>query len=733
MCIKYKDIKNLIRPLMFALLITSVINAEVIYENESSKKLIDISSDFDIDSIKLTFNIPDVLSANGSYSITGISNNNIENGAPDIPIIEKLVRVKNNGKVSVKINSMKIEKLHGDYPKPYKLPPSQSGLKAPEIFDSSAFEYYENIDPVFLKSIEIVGDYRVARIAYSPVRYNDNGVYEIVTSVDVLITTSDEKSRSDFKRNEDIEDRRFAPFYKDVLNVNSEKLRRQTQNIVPTYCFIGDSETLDAVEDLINWKIQKGLNVIIANTGDIGSNSSSIDSWIESTYQSVNGLMFVLLVGDEDVVASNRMNCPYSNVQAPSDNPYGVIGSGYNPTVHVGRLTTAGKGISTHSYQAWKIVEYESNPEVGPWMENAETWGCSSPNGQPSASYWQNILEGAGMDCNVELEAYGAAKGMSLVGHFDEGLTTYAMKGHGNDQSWYSASIGQTQVSAMNNGMKQPWINNIACLNSRFQYSYYTCFAEAMMTTGSIGDAKGCIGMYSYTISSSGGSPTQGADGMLTAIYEGLFEEDMRHVGVASSYGTKSAGTSGDKKGSMLWGCPEMDIFFKYPLDSINVECVDPIPGAFEVKTDVSEALVSIVTQDFEPLASGYTNASGDVTLDLPNFNKPTFLTITARNCVPIIKEFDVTSLLGETGIKQLTSPKVSLRNNSIQINVGLKGKYDIKIVDLKGRTLLSKKQILNAGMNSISLKDLIKGNQTIIVNIETPENKTYSKALLRL
>ncbi len=724
--------KKKYNPILISLLFLFSIQANVLYKDIANKNLITIVSEQSIDSVRLLFNLPDIVYENGKYSVTGVSDANIENGAPDIPLIEGLVRIENIGEVNIEILSVTSKNITGPMPQAHQLPPSQSGLIAPEKYDLKAFEFIKNAKPVFLKSVEVIGDYRVARVAFSPVRYNSDGVFQIITTAEVLVTTSKNRSDSDLKRGGGRLDKKYAPFYEKILNVDQGEVKRQGDDIVPTYCFIGNSTTLDAVEELINWKIRKGLNVIIANTEDIGSSNSQIDDWIENTYQSVDGMMFVLLVGDEDVVASNSMNCPYSQVKAPSDNAYGVIGSGYNPTVHIGRLTTADKGIETHEYQAWKIVKYESEPEEGPWMVESETWGCSSPNGQPSASYWQSILEGAGINCNVELEAnIGVAKGMTLVGHFNEGLTTFAMKGHGNDQSWTSANIGQSQVSSMSNGMRQTWINNIACLNSRFEYSYYICFAEAMMTTGTIEDPKGCIGMYSFTISSSGGIPTQASDGMLTAIYRGLFEKDMRHVGVAASYGTMSSGTTGDKKGSMVWGCPEMDIFYKYPLDSISVECQKPTPGSFLVETDVEGALVSVVTQEYEALASGYTDATGNVTLDLPDFSAPTYLTVTARNCVPVLREYDATSLSDNLTVDNYANTKILLKSDNLVINVSQDAPYGIKILDLKGRTLLNKTYNLKRGNSKLSLKDMVNSNQTIIVEIKTPENKKICKTLL--
>lgn len=658
--------------------------------------------------IFLEFNLPNLevelapseeFGRGSSYSIKGFSTDMLEPGKPHVPIIEKLIKVSGTGSLDLEILKKNSKTVSNVNVVPYQLPPSSGGEYAPYAIDKSIYEKGGEYPSqcVLIKNVEVIGDFRFARVQFFPVSYDAcSNEVTITESVNFKIVVNNTQGRNELRRVSNNINKTFIPFYKDALNIDLDKVRSSARKSVPSYLFVGSTQTLEQVQDLINWKIRKGLNVTVANTSDIGSSVSQIDSYLEDFYNNAEGDLFVLLVGDEDVIASDKMQCQYSGVNCPSDNKYGVVGSGYTPSIHVGRITDGQIGLDAYKYQAWKIVEYESNPEEGEWMGKAMTWGCSSPNGQPTASYWKNQLEGAGLTCTMELEASGAKKAASLVEVFNSGLSTFSMKGHGNDQSWASAKIGignygYAAVSTMDIGGRMCWVNNIACLNSRFEYSSYVCFAEQMMATGSIGNAQGCIGMYSYTVSSSGGSPTSGSDGMLTALYDGLFNQDMKHIGVAASYGTQSSGTSGDKQSSMIWGCPEMDLFFQYPLDELNVVNDDPAPGSFEVSTGVEEALVSVVTIDYEPLASGYTDASGNVTLNLPDFSGQVYLTVTARNCKPVLKTYDGTAKINI--IKSNNSFKVE--HLSINRKTGLlnleftlpaKSKVEFSIYSLNGK-----------------------------------------------
>lgn len=726
--------KHFIKVVTLTTVLIGFLSAEIAFKALDRERAQILSSDSAGTSIRLTSGSIDRDriqmsddSKKFSYSLIDGSKDAQSPGAPDIPIIEKLVRVPNLGKVSIQIISQKSTPFESYEVGAYQLPLSHAGTRAPYAYNQELFSQEQfPQECVQLIAVERLGDIRIARIHYYPLRYYPEAKRsDLISEVIFTVKVSSQRGENEIPKAKKLQ-KKLRPFYKKVLNMGTPQVR--AQDAVPTYLIIGNSETIAQVDELIKWKTQKGLTVMVKDVSEIGTTTSQIDSYIEQVHSECEGLLFVLLCGDENIIPSFQMSCPYSKVKSPSDNAYGVIGSGYNPSIYVGRITNGREDMSAYAYQAWKIVEHESNPEEGAWMTKAMTWGCSQPNGDPTASHWQNQLQDAGMTCSKELESQGAKKAAQLVNSFNAGLTTFSMKGHGNDQSWASAKIGlgygNAAVETMEIGGRFCWVNNIACLNSRFQYSSYTCFAEQMMAIGSIGDAKGCLGMYSFTVSSSGGSPTTASDGMLSALYEGLFEDDMRHVGLAAAYGTMSSGTSGDKESSMIWGCPETDIYFQYPLNTFTEPTSAPVPGKpFTIETGVAGALVSLVTKSYEPLAAGYTDALGDITLNLPDYEAATILTMTARNCKPLIKEYKKTSTISHSpNLHKGAIYNCTLKQNEktalLQFVSSKEQDVTLHLVDQRGRTLMKKSVRTVQGKNLISQDlTLSSGMYLLLIN----------------
>ena len=313
--------------------------------------------------------------------------------------------------------------------------------------------------------MEILRDIRVAQVWFNPVRVNPvTGEVLIVKRARVQLTFTNETGMNELHRKYQGVTGSYIPFYKDVLNIGQNLLRNRNQQDVGCYLFLGTSQTLAAVEELINWKKRKGYDVNVAHVDTVGSSSSAIDSWIEDAYNNWdNPPEYLFIIGDEDDVP------PPSTGSYEADNKFGVIGSGNTPSIHVGRITVKDGDIDNLTYQAWKILKHEMEPYEGEWLTKGETWGCQSPNGEPTASKWAGILEDGGLTVNVELEAQGGAKGAELVGHFNEGLCTFGYKGHGYSASMSSAGLSVTTVQGnIDNGRMLTWINNIGCNCSNF-------------------------------------------------------------------------------------------------------------------------------------------------------------------------------------------------------------------------------------------------------------------------
>ena len=71
---------------------------------------------------------------------------------------------------------------------------------------------------------------------------------------------------------------------------------------IVSYIIIADQSFESTLAPFIEWKTQKGYHVIVGNTSEIGSSTSSIKNFIENLYENPSNSMsppsFVLFVGD---------------------------------------------------------------------------------------------------------------------------------------------------------------------------------------------------------------------------------------------------------------------------------------------------------------------------------------------------------------------------------------------------------------------------------------------------
>ncbi|MHA1562519.1 MAG: C25 family cysteine peptidase [Promethearchaeota archaeon] len=161
------------------------------------------------------------------------------------------------------------------------------------------------------------------------------------------------------------------------------------------YLIITDEDMVETLEPLAEWKSQKGLRTIIMSVDDISKDFSGVDIQ-EKIKNCINDLYiynqttWVLLAGDFDTVPTREAYSPeyyladgdtvscdyyYSDLDHDWDsNDDGLWGSDaddkdYIAEVYVGRLSTS---IDTEMEKlVQNIIEYETDPDVGPWMTSA--------------------------------------------------------------------------------------------------------------------------------------------------------------------------------------------------------------------------------------------------------------------------------------------------------------------------------------------------------------------------
>jgi len=139
------------------------------------------------------------------------------------------------------------------------------------------------------------------------------------------------------------------------------------------------------LENLTKWKTQKGIISKIEVINDINQEYSgaSLTEKIKNciiSYHNDNNTQWVLLAGDYNHVPTQYILCndgyPYDGDYVCCDSYYGDIDNDwssndfdFNAEVYVGRLTANNQLEMQNLVE--RILDYEKNPPIGPWMSHA--------------------------------------------------------------------------------------------------------------------------------------------------------------------------------------------------------------------------------------------------------------------------------------------------------------------------------------------------------------------------
>lgn len=620
-----------------------------------------------------------------------------EVGTPDVPCIRKMVQIPNTGNISVEIIDSQSSVLGNYNVLPMQPFPDRNGNSSPLKVNEDVYgmsSAYPS-SPVVIESISILRDVRVAWVRFNPVSVNPvTGETSITTNVTVRLVSGTSQGENELYRASSGMTRSYVPIYKDVLGL------QLTDAIIDgSYLVIGPQAAVDIAADLIQWKREKGYEVHVATTETIGTTSAAIDAYIEEAFNTwVNPPEYCLLLGNEASVPVYWVGA------TAADNQYGVIGSGVDPSIHIGRLCS---DTGSLAYSAWKVWAYETDPYEPPssWFQYAVSIGSTDFQDPWMSSRYRDIMANDGnMDVSLYCDnsTYGGTPPSIAVlsADFNSGTSLVSYIGHGSITQWVTTGFSNSNVAALTNGRRLPWISSIACNNSEFGGGTI-CFGEAWLNSGSVSDPKGAIGFMGASVS----SPVGPTDSLALYQFKGYFQEEMYHMGAAFDYGKIKAyeytGSTSNSNMHLIFGEPEHDIFTTTgPLVHLSANYPDQIAaGNFTVNvytaTDaaVEGAMVGLC-QGEVTLGSGFTDASGSVTIlvsDVPT-GDPATVTVTAHNLYPLQESVAAWQTgIGEQSSSTISSLSLNLNSPvtgaaSVKFTVSASGQTTLCVFDMSGR-----------------------------------------------
>jgi hypothetical protein len=422
-------------------------------------------------------------------------------GFPEIPMVRQALIIPDRGDVVVTVMAVETRDIPCEKVVPSKgsLPRTVDPATVPYTFN----EFYQqdrwfpevvmaNDDPFILR------DVRGTVVQINAVRFNPaEKILRVVTRIVLDVRTQGDGGINTFNRRDPIiyVDREFQSIYSDLF-INYDETDYVPIPEPGRMFIITDPLYTDAIDEFYQWKLQKGVPIELHTLDETGYTANQIKSFIQSAYDSPEGLTYIVLVGDiEDVptllgVVEGADSDPCYTKLAGNDN---------YPDALISRISAITPPAV--EYQAYKFIRYEKLPDTGgagAWYHKGTGIGGDDTGGTGLAD-WERVelLRQVLLGYNyteIDQIYHASATVAQVTTAINGGRSLLNYIGHGATTYWGTTGFSNTNVYALSNGWKQPLIIDVACVNGDF--SFGECFAEAWLRAGSMTDPKGAIGMY---------------------------------------------------------------------------------------------------------------------------------------------------------------------------------------------------------------------------------------------
>ena len=603
-------------------------------------------------------------------------------GQPELPEIHRLIEIPSDANPVININSSEvIEIFLDDYNISSSIFPTQAPISKSQSIESINFQMNESIyqknkyildgETVAIEDEGMLRAVRVGNLIVKPVNYNPiNNSLIIHKNLDFDINFEG----ADITKTQTLKNKYYSPYFEPIYNqlANYQPLNRDDLITYPvTYVIISDASFSSALGDFIDWKTQKGYNVIVGYTNSIGASSSSIENFLKDLYNNpadgVSPPSFVLLAGDVSQVPAS-----YSSGGHVSDLNYASYTGDFMPEVFHGRFSA--NSASQLTAQVNKTIQYERYEMPDPSFLGevvmisgvdgsfASQWG----NGQINYGTEYYFNSDHGIYSNTYLYPASGSAASQIRSDISQGAGYVNYTAHGYEQGWADPSFTNSDVNNLTNNGKYPLMVGNCCLTNAFDTG--ECFGEALLRAqnkGAIGYIGGSDvtywdedywwGVGSGNITTYPSYNQTGAGAYDVTFHEG--NEDMWAVVnsalmLGGNLAVQEAGASlsdyyweiyhlmGDPSLSTYYGVPNENNVSHLPFLQVGV-------SSFTISADPHSYVA--VYKDGVLHGAGLVSESGSIDLEIdPIYSGgPAQITVTAQNKQPYIQSVEVGSADG--------------------------------------------------------------------------------------
>lgn len=490
------------------------------------------------------FYTTNVKTPNGKQAIVSVDRmaSMLEAGAPDLPMFPIPAIIGDRAEMNVNIvkseyvdyENIEIAPSKGNFSR--EINPEDVPYTYGEMYSQNAFYPAEQ---AYLEAPYILRDFRGQNIMVKPFAYNPVTktlrVYTKMTIAMTKVSDNGENQKLTRKSNTIKADREILGMYKRHF-INFEGTSKYTfVEDAGTMVVITADEFAEAMQPLVDWKNISGRPCSLVRLSEIGGNNeTSIKQCITNLYENDN-LEFILLVGDHGTLTAHSMS------GGRSDNWFAMLdGSDYYCEAFVGRFSC--QTVADAENQVAKVLYYERDMPAGlDWVNHGMGIGANEGSGQGhmggEADYVHinhvrdTLLHYTYSQVTQQYSGVGGGTSAGAISaDVNAGVSIINYCNHGSQTSWAVANYSNTQVNALTNDYKWPYIISVACNNGQFDG---TCFGEAWLraTNNTTGAPTGAIGgMFSW-ISQPWTPPMTGQDEMVDIMCEWINDSYKHTIG----------------------------------------------------------------------------------------------------------------------------------------------------------------------------------------------------------
>lgn len=508
----------------------------------------------------------------------------------------------------------------------------------------------------------VLRDVRGQTVRFRPFRYDAaRGVLQVASRMVVEVDGAPGAGLNELDRATPpaVLDRDFARLYEQrFLNWGAAQryaaLEEQGRMLV-----ICPDAFLATVQPFVDWKRQLGFEVDLQPLSAVGSTAAAIQAYVED-YYIAPGLAWLQLVGDAEQLPS------LSAAGGSSDPGYAMLAGGdYYPDIFVGRFSAS--TVADLQTQVERVVEYERDPEAGgAWYARGTGIGSAEgagigDDGEADTVHQSNIrTDLLGFTYTLVDQIYDPGATASQVSAaLDAGRSILTYTGHGSTTAWSTTGFSNTQVNALTNANRLPFIIDVACVNGQFAGT--TCFAEAWMRATSGGEPAGAVGIWASTINQSWAPPMAAQDECVDLLVSGArttfgglcFNGAMRMNDEYADYDMTRTWT--------IFGDPSLVVRTAAPQALAVVHAASLLSTAptFAVQTGAPGSRAAL-TGDGALYGLGFADGAGSVLLELVQ-QPPVGATLTLT-----VTGFNLETYVGAVEVIPPAGPYVSLAASAL-------------------------------------------------------------------